>query len=187
MASVKIYKETALPGTLQANSIYLVAPAGSPAYVEMYVTGTSATTVKRIINEADIQAMISASLAGMSGLEIVANIAERNALTLRNGLQALVLDATADTTVNLGAAMYVYLLATAEWIKISEYESLDLVLEWSAIQNKPASSVADIDDAVNKKHLHANKTQLDKIGEDGDGNFTYNNALPKIAWDTTGW
>ena len=60
MAAVKIYRETALPGTLQANSVYLIAPAGSPNYVEMYVTGTAATTVKRIINEDDIQAMISA-------------------------------------------------------------------------------------------------------------------------------
>ena len=45
MAAVKIYRETALPGTLQANSVYLIAPAGSPNYVEMYVTGTSASTV----------------------------------------------------------------------------------------------------------------------------------------------
>ena len=187
MASVKIYKETALPGTLQANSIYLIAPAGSPDYIEMYVTGTAASTVKRIINEADIQAMISASLAGLSGLEIVADIAARNALTPSNGSMALVLDATGDTTVQTGAATYVYQLSTTTWIKIAEHESLDLVLEWSAIQNKPASSVADIDDAVSKRHAHANKTQLDKVGEDGDGNFTYNNALPRISWETTSW
>ena len=187
MASVKIYKETALPGTLQANSIYLVAPSGSPAYVEMYVTGTAASTVKRIINEADIQAMITASLAVQSGLEIVADIAARNALTLTNGKMALVLDATADATVQTGAATYVYRLATTEWIKIQEHEGLDLIFEWSTIQNKPSSSVADIDDAVSKRHAHANKTQLDKVGEDGDGNFTYNNALPRISWETTSW
>ena len=187
MAAVKIYRETALPGTLQANSVYLIAPAGSPNYVEMYVTGTAATTVKRIINEDDIQAMISASLAGLSGLDIVATIAARNALTPSNGSMCLVLDATGDATVQAGAAMYVYQLATTTWIKVSEYESMDLVLEWSAIQNKPTSAVADIDDAVSKRHSHANKTQLDKVGEDGDGLLTYNGLLPKIAWDSTAW
>ena len=187
MAKVNIYRETALPGTLQANSVYLIAPAGSPNYVEMYVTGTSAATVKRIINEDDIQAMISASLAGLSGLDIVADIAARNALTPSNGSMALVLDATGDTSVQTGAAMYVYQLATTTWIKVSEYESMDLVLEWSAIQNKPTSAVADIDDAVSKRHNHSNKTQLDKIGEDGDGLLTYNGLLPKIAWDSTSW
>ena len=187
MAAVKIFRETALPGTLQANSVYLIAPAGSPNYVEMYVTGTSASTVKRILNETDIQAMISASLAGLSGLEIVADIAARNALTPNNGSMALVLDATGDATVQTGAATYVYQLSTTTWIKIAEHESLDLVLEWSAIQNKPTSAVADIDDAVAKKHSHSNKTQLDKIGEDGDGLMTYNGLLPKIAWDSTAW
>lgn len=187
MAAVKIYRETALPGSLQANSVYLIAPAGSPNYVEMYVTGTSASTVKRIINEDDIQAMISASLAGLSSLEIVADIAARNALTPSNGSMCLVLDATGDATVQSGAAMYVYQLATTTWIKVSEYESMDLVLEWSAIQNKPTSAVADIDDAVSKRHSHANKTQLDKVGEDGDGLLTYNGLLPKIAWDSTSW
>ena len=187
MAAVKIYRETALPGSLQANSVYLIAPAGSPNYVEMYVTGTSASTVKRIINEDDIQAMISASLAGLSSLDIVADIAARNALTPSNGSMALVLDATGDATVAAGAATYVYQLATTTWIKIAEYESMDLELTWATLQGKPTSSVADIDDAVTKRHSHANKTQLDKLGEDSDGLLTYNGLLPKIAWDSTAW
>ena len=187
MAIFQVFKETALPGTLQANSIYLIAPAGSPSYIEMYVTGTSAATVKRILNETDIQTMISASLAGLSDLEIVADIAARNALTPVNGSMCLVLDATGDATVQVGAATYVYQLSATKWIKIAEHESLDLVLEWSALQNKPTSAVADIDDAVSKRHIHTNKTQLDKVGENGNGLLTYNGLLPKIAWDSTAW
>jgi len=187
MATVKLYRETALPGTLEANSIYLIAPTGSPNYVEMYVTGTSSANIKRIINEADIQTMITASLSGQNGVDIVDDITDRNALIPTNGKLVIVLDATGDATVQSGAATYVYRLATTEWIKIQEHESLDLVFEWATIQNKPTSSVADIDDAVTKKHTHTNKTQLDKVGEDGDGLLTYNGLLPKIAWDTTSW
>lgn len=187
MATFQVFKETALPGTLQANSIYLIAPVGSPDYVEMYVTGTSAATVKRILNEADIQAMISAFLSGAANMDIVADIAARDALTPVNGSMCLVLDASADATVVAGAAAYVYQLSTAAWIKIAEYESMDLELTWAALQNKPTSSVADIDDAVSKRHSHTNKTQLDKVGEDGSGYLTYNGSLPKIAWDSASW
>lgn len=187
MATVKIYKETTLPGTLEANAVYLVAPAASPNYVEMYVTGTAGTTVKRIMNESDIQAMITASLSGLGNTEIVATIAARNALTPANGATVLVLDASADATVEAGAATYIYQTATTTWIKIAEYESLDLNLTWASLQNKPTSAVADIDDAVTKRHTHTNKTQLDKVGEDGSGLLTYNGALPKIAWDSTSW
>ena len=49
MAELKVFKETALPGTLQANSVYLINPAGQSTYVEAYVTGTSASTVRRVI------------------------------------------------------------------------------------------------------------------------------------------
>lgn len=187
MATVNLFKETALPGTLQANSIYLIAPVGSPDYVEMYVTGTSAATVKRIIDESDIQAMISASLAGATAPEFVADIAARDALTPISSVFAFVLDATGDPTVANGSAMYIYRVSESSWIKIYEYESLDLAVSWSALSGKPSSPVSDIDDAVSKRHSHANKTQLDKVGEDVEGLFTYNGVLPKIAWDTTSW
>ncbi|MGC9100891.1 MAG: hypothetical protein ACP5HC_06505, partial [Caldisericum sp.] len=39
--------------------------------------------------------------------------------------------------------------------------------DWSLLSNKPTSSVEDIDDAVNKRHTHSNKDQLDLIT---DGN-----------------
>lgn len=45
-------------------------------------------------------------------------------------------------------------------------------IAWAVITGKPASTVEDIDDAVAKKHAHANSAQLDKVGE-ADGNLTY--------------
>lgn len=186
MATYNIYKETVLPGTLQPHSIYLVAPAARPDFVEMYVTGTSAGTVKRIVDTAQIQSMIDTAIADISTLEVVADIAARNALSLSSNTQVLVLNATGDATVASGAATYVYRSSTSTWIKISEAESQDVVLQWANIQNKPTSSVADIDDAVSKRHSHANKTELDKIGESG-GYFTYNGSKPVIDWNSVGW
>jgi hypothetical protein len=191
MASYKIYKETALPGVLQANSIYLVAPAGSPQFVEMYVTGTTASTVKRIVTNTDVQNMINSTIAGANELLIVNNIGARDALNnptpMPTAKFVYVVDATADTTVASGGATYLWNNNTATWVKTSEGESMDAILQWDKIQGRPTSTVAAIDDAVAKVHVHSNKTQLDKVGEDGQGNFTYNGIPPTVSWTNAAW
>lgn len=187
MALFRIYRETTLPGTLQPYSVYFVAPASKPNYVEIYVSDATGSSARRILNDNDIQAMIDASISGMAGIEIVADITTRDALAPTTNTMVLVLDASDDATVNSGSATYIYRVSSLSWIKIAEYESMDLILDWANIQNKPTSSIADIDDAVAKRHTHTNKTELDKIGEDGNGNFIYNGALPVIAWSSTGW
>lgn len=187
MATFKIFKETSLPGTLQPHAVYLIAPAARPDYVEMYVTGASASLVKRIIDAAHVQDMINASLAGVGGVEVVDNIAARNALTPSSNIQVLVLDATGDATVNSGAATYIYRLSTTTWHKISEAESQDVILSWANITGRPTSSAAAIDTAVANSHTHTNLTELNKIGEDGNGDLTYNGSLPKMAWDSEAW
>ena len=188
MATYKVFKETALPGSLQAHSIYLVAPAANPGYLEIYVTDAAGTATRRTHKIEDIQAMIDSSLAGISGgATIVDTITARNNLSPTNGLTVLVVDASADPTVTSGAATYVYRSSNTSWVKISEYESMDVTQNWANIVGKPTSAVADIDDAVTKRHSHANKTQIDKIGEDGNGDLTYNgsNISPRLtssAW-----
>ncbi len=72
-----------------------------------------------------------------SSLQIVANITERNALVLTGNTPVLVIDASDDPNVNSGHAFYVYDFANTTWIKTSEQESLDLILDWINIQNKP--------------------------------------------------
>jgi hypothetical protein len=188
MAVIKIHKTTTLPGTLEGHAVYLVAPAAKPNYVEMYVTNADGSSVRRVINSDDIQAMIDAAVAGVqTGIEIVNDIAARDALTATNGKYVLVLDASADATVVSGAASYVWRAATSQWIKLTEYESLDLTITWAMIQGGPASSPAAIDAAVANSHTHANMTQLAKVGEDANGDFTYNNLPPRARLETAGW
>jgi len=67
---------------------------------------------------------------------VVANIAARDTLSTFSGMHALVLDATGDSSVETGGAEYVY--NGAGWQKISEFNDLDLVINWDDIQNKPA-------------------------------------------------
>ncbi|WP_255038846.1 hypothetical protein [Lacihabitans soyangensis] len=180
----KVFKETAVPATWQADAVYFIQAAGA-TYMEIYTT-SAAGVPKRLINEADITSMISAGLAAANELTIVADIAARNALAPTRAMNVFVRNATADTTVASGGAYYLYDLANTAWIKTSEAESLDVVLTWNALQGKPTSTAAQIDAAVGNSHSHANKTQLDKISET-DGNLYYNGSLPKTAWASTNW
>lgn len=192
MSTLKIFKETALPQSLQANSLYFIAPPAKPDYVEIYITGTDSSVVKRVLNQADVEALIATAIAGIgpariNNLHVVDTIAARDALAPTENIIVLVTDATGDNTVASGGATYVYDVSKTLWEKIGETESMDLVLSWNNINNRPTSAVADIDDAVTKRHAHTNKLSLDKVGEDQNGDFTYNGAHPKIHLDSENW
>lgn len=187
MAKFQAFRETTLPSTLEPYSIYIVAPPLKPDYIELYATNSLGDNVKRIINNNDVQSLIDTALSNISTLEVVADITERDALVLTKNTPVYVADASADSTVTSGGASYIYKVDTNNWIKTSEAESLDIVLNWDNLINKPNSTISQIDNAVNNSHTHSNKTQLDKIDEDSNGNFIYNGALPVIAWSSTEW
>jgi len=188
MTTFSVYKETALPGTLQPNSVYFVAPAAHPDLLEVYVTNADASTPHRhVLNRDEVQAMIDASISASASLDIVSDITERDALSPTQAVYVYVVDASGDATVNSGGATYLYNPDTSSWIKTSEAESLDVTLNWSDIVGGPTSSPAQIDAAVSNSHTHANKTELDLIGQNIDGEMTYNGTQVKTEWSSTGW
>ena len=80
----------------------------------------------------------------------------------------------ADSGVTAGTYTKVTVDAKGRVTSAKQLASSDLPeIAWSVITGKPSSTVANIDDAVNKRHAHANKAQLDKVGETG-GVMTYN-------------
>lgn len=190
MTQLKFHKVTTLPGTLEANALYFVVNGN---YSETYVT-TSDGTAKSLGNSAMIttiaDARISAAMAAAvsNPVEIVADIAARNTLTGSAATNKLILvtNATGDATVASGAALYVFNKAAGTTTKIAEYESMDVQLTWASIQNKPTSTVSEIDDAVTKRHTHANKVTLDKLG-DSAGTLTYGGQAVSTNWNTTNW
>ncbi len=186
---LKIFKETVLPSTLQPNALYMVAPVDNPTYVEFYVTGISATVVRRTLNHADIAAIVAQQVSALdiNNLIVVSDIAARDALNSETNIFVFVKDATADETVDVGSASYIYEATTSTFTKIAEYESSDLILAWSNIVDGPTSSASAIDDAVGKRHTHANATQLAQVGEDSDGNLTYGGVTPLAGLSSVNW
>ena len=186
--SLQIFRETALPTELVPYAIYMIAPSGAAnaAYVEMYVTDSSGAA-KRIVNRADISAMIATEIASANSLSIVADIAARNALAPVRSEFVFVVNATGDSGVASGGATYLYNVGSSTWLKISEAESLDVVTNWNSITGRPTSTPNDIDAAVSVMHAHSNKTQLDNIGQNAGGLLTYNGVLPLTGWMTVAW
>lgn len=170
MATFKINRVTALPSTLEANSIYAVT-VGAEKF-ELYITGND-TTARRMLDEADVQLLISAAVSGANALQGVNNITERDGLVLTANAMIVVFDASDDPDVSTGAATYFYRHSDTSFTKIGEQESMDVVQAWDNITGRPSSSVADIDDAVTKRHAHGNITQLDKVGQSASGDLTY--------------
>jgi hypothetical protein len=183
---INFFKVNTLPATLEADSFYYVL---NGTRAESYLTD-NAGSAKLIGNTQMINDLINQALGGLNldALEIVADIAARDAAQAGYASNKLVLvtDATADATVNAGAALYAYNNADDSFTKVSEYESLDIQLEWSQIQNRPLSTVSQIDDAVAKRHTHANKAVLDLVTEDADLDLEFR-GNPVLKFKTANW
>lgn len=185
---VNFYAVIALPEPLEPNSFYYV---DNGAVAESYLTD-SAGNAKSVGNTVMINQLVAAALAGWektsNSMPIVVDIAARDALilTLEKNSFILVLDASADATVNSGSALYAYDFGTTTVYKVAEYESMDLVIQWASIQGRPNSSVAQIDDAVGKAHQHTNKEVLDKFTESG-GELLYDGHGIATQWATKDW
>lgn len=172
-----------LPATLLSNTIYMVKSAQT-GLMELYVTGADATSPRHIINRDEISTMITNSVSAATSMKFANDITGRNSLTLPGNSLVLVRNATGDTTVTSGAALYSYdadkVLTSGQtnadrYSKIAEYESLDLT--WDSIIGGPESTAAQVDEAVAQRHTHANKVQLDLITQAADGEMLYNGQL----------
>lgn len=185
----KTHRVTELPAVLEAYAVYFVAPAGTTDYVEIYVTSSDGTSARRVINEQDVNTLVEQKLAGTDEIYVVDTIADRLTVDTDKSRYVYVVDASDDSTVTSGGASYLYNTVTEDWVKISESESMDLVLNWNSIIGGPTSTPAQIDEAVAAKHTHVNKNALDKVGEDVEGNFTYGGVAVggTTKWATTNW
>lgn len=167
MTTFSIEKLTAVPSTpTTANTLFVVA---NNDFAELYFSSNDGQSLKRVINKTDITNLIAEHVASSNRPVIVDNIAKRD--ELENKSAVYVKDATGDSTVKAGGAFYLH--DGNAWVKIAEAESMDLTMTWDGLTGKPNVSVTQLETAANQAHTHSNKSELDKIGQDGQGNLTY--------------
>ncbi len=186
---IQFNKVTSLPSELSPNSFYYLE---NNDYAESYITDASGTA-KAIGNSAMIKDIVDSQLQEqvldkLKTIEFAKTIADRDAMTssAEQNMLILVIDATADPTVDDGAALYAYDHETKETHKVAEWESMDISLKWEDIDGRPTSSVAQIDLAVTQTHTHANKATLDKLSEE-DGELLFAGESIATQWTTRNW
>ncbi|MBR4608781.1 MAG: hypothetical protein IKO41_21555 [Lachnospiraceae bacterium] len=166
--------------TLKLGKLYQAGQEFLLRSTDIYDTSVKKTLAQYIADTNTAISGLEAALAGKAPVSIVADIAARDALTnVITGALCWVQDASDDSSVASGAAAYLASVsgdpAVVTWTKVAEAESMDVVLQWANIQGKPSSAVADIDDAVSKKHEHANATVLNGLSADStSGNLEFN-------------
>jgi hypothetical protein len=185
MSQVRFNKVLALPQVLTPDSVYFVK---NGQYTETYLTDANAVAYM-VGNTAMTNALIDAKLSTATILNKVADIPARNAAATAstgNGLY-LVVNATGDSTVTTGAALYFYDKAGNAYTKLSEYESLDVVTTWSMVSGRPASTPSAIDTAVSKAHDHTNLGVLNGLADSG-GTLRYlGQPVNRPEWTATDW
>lgn len=160
-----------------------VIPVNTPAYqvigghIYKLNIETTAAQVKMSdgINMETRVNTIERALAGIRVSIVADTIADRDAL-VGNGINAgdrvYVLDASDDETVEKGGADYLYMTDNT-WLKLSEWESMDVVCDWDYIKNKPESTPEQIDLSVAKQHTHNNIETLAALSEDSEKNLLF--------------
>lgn len=163
-----------LPTPIQTDITIMQTVGGQVFEINPKTTASQVKMSDGIDAQTRIQTLERA-VAGQTTTRIVQTVEERDALTgLVPGDQVWVLDATADETVEKGGAKYLYMLDNT-WLKIAEAESMDIIFNWELLQDKPTSSVADIDLAVAQRHRHENMEVIAHLSDDGTGRLMYNN------------
>ena len=167
-----IRKVIALPEVLVASTMYIVKHIES-MWVDVYVTNLTASEIYHLLTKDEILGFLQLATSNLNTALVVANLTERDNLNLTANTVVWVLDATGDVSVASGSAVYIFKADTLSWIKIAETESLERVLDWTGITDKPSSTVIQIDTMVGQSHSHSNVTELDKVTEDGTAKFAY--------------
>lgn len=142
--------------------------------------------------DADGKIPITQLPANIKEMRVLPDIAARNALVppeLYDGLRARVLDATGDPTVSEGWAEYVYDQTATSWIKLSEKESLDVVLKWGNLQNIP-SVLTDLGEEKDRLTYKGNPIYIDVrsvkfIGGDAELIYDWTGVMQKIKINCT--
>lgn len=172
MSSLRIERVLALPEPLVANTIYIVKRS-EYGLADVYFTSADGQEARHVLSKEDVTDAVSAAMRQYNNIRMVSDIVARDQLNLSYNAMIYVQDATLDSSVRLGGALYFYNVQNGSFTKMCEFESMDVIASWDTLQNKPSSSVAQIDAAVQASHSHTNITVLNALDDTGSG-LTYN-------------
>lgn len=178
MADAKqtIRRVNQLPATLEANTMYVVKAPGALT-ADLVFTGSDPTVTAKTVSRIDVEQIVGTAVDASTSVYF--KQAYGDMLTDRpkaNGL-VYVADTTGDPTATTSTRVYLYNKALNTFMGFPNSGgggSTDVT--WNQILGKPASTPAQIDQAVAQMHTHTNKVVLDMIGENASQKLTFRGA-----------
>lgn len=130
-------------GDATAGNFFHVTPQQIASWDAKEAAGVAAALVSALIDGAPVNANTLNKLYQLilqfNNVEVVADIAARNALDTALYKLVIVQDASADPIVASGAAMYAWQESpVGVWVLIAVFDNINAVLSWENIQNKPS-------------------------------------------------
>lgn len=164
---------------VDANATY-ATKTGLTAHMDdddRHITAELQAKLDNLADDANATYATKEEMAGKKHDYFWPTIADRDANTeteLSAGDTCWVADATGDPNVNApGSAKYMY--DGSQWQFLFEADA-NVQVNWADVIGRPASSVAEIDDAVGIAHEHDNADVLDGLDKDVDGYLTLDGA-----------
>lgn len=165
MSALTITRVNQLPSVLGANTIYIVK-ADAADIVQMYFTNSDGSEVRHLLGLDEVYSIVNRSIKDQTRFFMVADLTEMVGLALEYSAMIFVRDTSTQTTPNSGPGWYVFDFAAKSFTRMNFGSG---VSSWEDLQNKPTSTVEQIDSAVGMAHEHSNKGVLDRFGVGQDG------------------
>ncbi len=182
MAILNIHRVNELPTALEAHALYVLRKQEF-GRAELIFTSAEGVTYP-ILDTASVQNIVGNAINGTSSITIMQTIAERDEYVFAGDSAVYVVDATGDPEVLTGSALYFYKKETNTFVLIicAKHTS------WSDALGKPVSTPDQIDEAVEKMHIHENNEVLSNLTEGEDGTLYYKGApVSDIRMATIDW
>ncbi len=188
-------EKTKLAGIEEGANLYVHPETHAPSIIAQDVDNRFVTDVQIAAWNAKEDAANKGVANGYASLDANAKVPLAQLPDTAKGQTFVVADSTARAAIVVGTLLAgdkayetttgdSYIWDGTQWLILAQADWENVNLSWANIVNGPTSAVADIDDAVTKRHEHSNKTLLDKLTE-GSVNASYDLAafLTSVSWD----
>ena len=188
-------EKTKLAGIEEGANLYVHPETHAPSIIAQDVDNRFVTDVQIAAWNAKEDAANKGVANGYASLDANAKVPLAQLPDTAKGQTFVVADSTARAAIVVGTLLAgdkayetttgdSYIWDGTQWLILAQAAWENVNLSWANIVNGPTSAVADIDDAVTKRHEHSNKTLLDKFMEsEVNASYDLSAFLTSVSWE----
>ena len=167
----QIIRLKGMPEATEPNCIYFINTHDEWHPVSMYVTDKN-NRMYTLFDISEMRDEIDRSTYPFSKTEVIPNLNYRETMNWEHSTLVLVQNNTdKPDEEEKGQMLYMFYKPYNTWYPLSKGPEAETL--WESISGRPTSSVADIDDAVAKRHEHTNSEVLKNLEEGAEEQLKY--------------